>query len=98
MASPITVHQKNRIGLKSELLTLQGFHDGPHPARFPRRNALGVANRRDFFQNPHGQLFDGIERFGIVSQIIGGKRGESQCNLGRLLRELIHLIFLSWRH
>ena len=69
-----------------------------HIPRFPRRDALGIANRRDFLQNPHGQLFDGIERFGIVAQITGGKRGESQCNLGRLLRELIHLIFLSWRH
>ena len=98
MASPITAHEKSRIGLKSELLTLQGFHDGPHPAAFPRRDALGIAKGRDFLQNPHSQLFDGIERFGMVAQITGGKRGESQCNLGRLLRELIHLIFLSWRH
>jgi hypothetical protein len=86
-------HARNRIVVQSELLTLQRFHHGPHPACFSSRDALGIAHRRDFLENPQGQLFDGIERFGIVAQIIGGKRGESQCNLGRLLRELIHLIF-----
>jgi len=71
MRGPIPAHAKNRIGVKSELLTLQGFHDGPHPAAFPRRDGLGIAHRGDFLQNPHCQLFDGIERFGTVAQITG---------------------------
>ena len=66
---------------------------GHIPRDSPDRNPLGIPNRRDFLQNPHGQLFDRVERFGIVAQITGGKRGEPESNLGRLLRELIHLSF-----
>ena len=56
---------------------------------------LGRANRRDFLENPHRQLFNGIERFEIVARSIGGERGEPESDLGSVLRELIHLSVLT---
>ena len=51
---------------------------------------LASANRRDFLQNPNRQLFYGVESFEIGAQSIGGERGESESDLGSLLRELVH--------
>ena len=34
------------------------------------------ANRGDFLQNAHRQVFDRVERFEIVAQPIGGESGE----------------------
>jgi hypothetical protein len=53
--------------------------------------SLAGANRRDLLQNPHRQLFDGVESFEIVAQSIGGERSEPESDLGSVLCELIHL-------
>jgi hypothetical protein len=53
--------------------------------------ALAGAKRRDFPQNPHCQLLNGIESFGIVAPSVSGERGEPKSDLGCLFCELIHL-------
>ena len=51
---------------------------------------FGGAKRGHLVENPHRQLFYGVESFEIVAQSIGGERGEPESDLGSLLGELIH--------
>ena len=62
-----------------------------HIPRVSPGSRLGAAKRCNLLQNPHGQLFDGVESFPIVAQVTGGERSEPESNLSRLLGELVHL-------
>lgn len=75
-------------------MTLHVLYDGPHAPGFAHWAAPAGADCRNVRQNPHCQLFDGVESFEIIAQSIGGERGQPESHIGGLLRELIYFAHL----
>jgi hypothetical protein len=69
-----------------------GQHGAPGSAGLSDLAALGQTGRGDFFQHLSGQLLESIESGLIVPQSVVRECRKPERDLGRLFRELVHLL------